>query len=87
MTEFTRGKWEAVKHLYNHSFDVMNAHSGERIAYLNQGKANAHLMASAPDMYAMLEELSDCFGQKDCSWSVSKGIEIDKLLAKARGEG
>ena len=42
--------------------------------------ANAHLIAAAPELYAMLEILSDEF----CNDSMQDEIEL--LLAKARGE-
>ena len=53
-----------------------NLGAGER-------KTNAALIAAAPDMYAMLEELATC-------GAIANGLyvaKIKKLLAKARGEG
>ena len=45
-----------------------------------EGFANAHLIAAAPEMYEMLEQLSDL---DECQMLKSK---INQLLAKARGE-
>jgi len=41
-------------------------------------KANADLIAAAPEMYAKLQELCKC--------GVIDTMDIEKLLAKARGE-
>ncbi len=52
------------------------------IAPTPQQKANAHLIASAPEMYKLLQEISEddnyeLFGAK---------LDIENLLKKARGE-
>lgn len=62
----------------------------------NRGKANAHLIAAAPDMYEMLERLKVVVDDYDYDLFCSRGAgewsqpdastEIDALLAKARGE-
>lgn len=46
----------------------------------DQSKANAHLIAAAPEMYDMLKRLSAK------QWDASEEEEIENLLAKARGE-
>jgi len=43
--------------------------------------ANANLIAAAPDMYKMLESLREDYGLL-----TDVGKDIDKLLAKARGD-
>lgn len=45
-----------------------------------ESQANAHLIASAPKMYAMLEEMAD---YDECQRFKK---QINQLLAKARGE-
>ncbi len=92
MTEakFTNGKWEVVEESEHHGFYVEDS-NGYTVADLyfisklseasvNHGdnaKANAHLIAAAPEMYEFLESL-----QLD----VSNDYKRDELLAKARGE-
>ncbi len=50
-------------------------------------KANAHLIATAPDMYAMLKEISAfaSFKPDDINLRAMKA-NIDTLLKKSRGE-
>lgn len=46
-------------------------------------EANAHLIAAAPDMLAMLEEIRECAYR----WSEIRTVEqLDKVIRKARGE-
>lgn len=47
-------------------------------------EANAHLIAAAPEMYEILSAISDCIelGQTEAL----NAFDIEKLLAKARGE-
>ena len=45
----------------------------------DQSRANAHLIAAAPEMYAMLEDLKNHH-----EYDLRK--EINELLARARGE-
>lgn len=53
-----------------------------RIIETDEDKANAHLIAAAPDMYKMLKECIQVFGE-DNDYMVE---EIEGLLAKARGD-
>lgn len=46
-------------------------------------EANAHLIASAPEMYAMLEKLSSQLTDINAHRAAD---EVERLLAKARGE-
>jgi hypothetical protein len=48
---------------------------------ISEDVANANLIAAAPEMYEMLTSLREDFG-----FNHPVGIEIDELLAKARGE-
>ena len=88
--KFTQGEWEAVIYAGGHRLDVW---SGDDRIYQNESitdsleeVANAHLIAAAPDMYRMLNDIainlkSDGNGCFDNTVGV-----IGKLLAKARGE-
>jgi hypothetical protein len=82
-TKFTEGKWVAnasefpfphgLVYIENGGFDVSGA---------PDCVANAHLIAAAPDMYAMLEMLVN--GDSINDHSIEK--EVISLLTKARGE-
>lgn len=48
-----------------------------------ESNANMHLIAAAPEMYKMLEDLSSQLTDINAHGHVN---EVDKLLAKARGE-
>ncbi len=81
MTNFTKGEWQA-------DCDVVYVTNGYTIAdcdfggleRLQECNANAHLIAAAPDMYAMLEGL--LHDGMDCE----EYDKIDNILKKARGE-
>jgi len=49
-------------------------------------KANAHLIAAAPDMYKLLNELNEHMNSDSCANSDEWIDDIKSLLAKARGE-
>lgn len=71
-----------VSDLKNHHEDGKKWCAFER----SESEANAHLIAAAPEMYAMLSALS---GQLESEWPQDAKIflnDIDALLAKARGE-
>ena len=91
-TKFTKRPWEIVTdresdhylltvncggvmkiHIITFATDITFAESVEI-------KANAHLIAAAPEMYEFIERLSDL---DDCQMLKS---ESKQLLAKARGE-
>ncbi len=110
--KFTNGNWEVVEASEHHGFYVEDS-SGYTVADLyfisklseasvNHGdnvKANAHLIAAAPEMYEMLERFLpystfDIDGNEtlhggEFKWNEDDDPMIDelkKLLAKARGE-
>jgi hypothetical protein len=81
-TKFTEGNWES---------DYYNVVSNGRVVaecgfsandYDKEEIANAHLITTAPDMYAMLEMLVN--GDSINDHSIEK--EVISLLTKARGE-
>lgn len=103
--KFTKGPW-GVTHFANgqmrvyrigrtcHEPDIANTHGDNDVS-------NAHLIAAAPEMYAMLEDLRERIGLLDeealgfvddtpdqQGWFIREEIlyNIDQLLSKARGE-
>ena len=87
-TKFTPGPWRAGLSIYKSQARVV-ADKGGRIADVfayeeEQAKANAALIAAAPEMYEGLKEIRDVM-EKDGRFC--RTVEaIDKLLKKARGE-
>ena len=84
-TKFTKGEWFAI---VDDECCFIDTYKKGLIADLeksdapcDEAEANAHLIAAAPDMYAMLEYLREDYGLL-----TDVGKDIDKLLAKARGE-
>ena len=59
-TKFTKGKWLVnIQGLDSfQSVAVMVEGGGFEVTNIPDAKANAHLIAAAPDMYAMIESLS-----------------------------
>lgn len=92
MSEFTKGPWISKEE--SGAFDIESDnlligvvlgvdldHTGFNVC--NECQANAHLIAAAPDMYGMLESLSEQLTDINAHQAVN---EIEALLAKARGE-
>ncbi|CAM0014510.1 hypothetical protein VPHK367G1_0075 [Vibrio phage K367 g1] len=83
--KFAKGPWvvkDGVVVCTNRSDSytrVAYAYSGHAIPYTEEVLNNAHLIAAAPEMYELLEFISE-------NPSETNVIEIRKLLAKARGE-
>lgn len=65
----------------NHHIAWANALTDDGDLDMDTALANAALIAAAPEMYAMLEDMLNMFAEE----SVEYGM-IQKLLAKARGE-
>ena len=60
---------------------------GVNMANRQQSRANAHLIAAAPELYEMLDMLMDASGLGDSAQLLAEEREnIIELLAKARGE-
>lgn len=85
--KFTKGKWEVVEASEHHGFYVedssgytvadlyfMSKFSGVSVDHGDNAKANANLIASAPEMYEFIET------------HMGGHPEAEALLAKARGE-
>jgi hypothetical protein len=66
--------------------DGVVAQSSLDYAHLEEMRANARLIAAAPEMYAILDEISRTV--QASIWEISEGQEnkINAVLAKARGE-
>ncbi len=80
--KFTKGPWH-----YDGDFQSIYNKYCEYIcdAPLNNS-ADKHLIACAPEMYAMLDKISDELLEAGGVWSCALAKEIEALLAKARGE-
>lgn len=89
-TQFTKGPW---------SHDDCGIVDSDTVLVCDtyvtgsEGYANANLIASAPEMYEMLERLKkecqifyDEFGEPSNPDYEAAFVEIDNLLSKARGE-
>lgn len=83
-TKFTKGEWC----IFGDWGIIKNGWETEVIATFEprgagqkESFANAHLIKTSPKMYEMLESLRENYGANDPT-----GIEIDELLADARGE-
>lgn len=91
MTKFTKGEWK-VSTLYNTLLQVSandvdicetdcNGDFDDKTGILKpteEERANAHLIAAAPDMYNFIASLQLSVVEEVC--------EAEELLAKARGE-
>jgi len=82
MLKFTPGPW------INEETAVAGPDGTLTVALLNTGnkdfKANARLIAAAPDLYELLQEVLD--GDQSEIWSSQLQLRIEETLAKARGE-
>tara|TARA_R110000782_G_C14819187_1_gene413735 strand:+ start:11359 stop:11631 length:273 start_codon:yes stop_codon:yes gene_type:complete len=86
-TNFTKGEWVAYinKVNLNHGYAAVECEDrriyGQKVYKSNEIEetANAHLIAAAPEMYAMLESFL-------CLEGLIKTDKIQALLTKARGE-
>ena len=94
MSEFTKGPWHVGEKRgefvdINHSDDTPGAISGTlakitaRLTWLDEAKANAHLITASPDMYeALLAYDTACVLDEQ----YRAAILTKKALAKANGE-
>ena len=87
MPNFTNGPW---KFLVNNNDDEMTSFYGVSMGNnytpvsTNRSRSDAHLIAAAPEMYEMLENVLTEYKEMLGMSQEVKGIE--QLLAKARGE-
>jgi hypothetical protein len=83
--KFTKGEWKILDK-YQVGINVDFGDGFFTVAscqVFNEAKANAHLIAAAPEMYSELDELSGIIRRMGVD---SASDRIDLLLAKARGE-
>ena len=99
MTQFTKGKWTADdmgEYVFAHGFDMMICQM-RGWAYLKaQGlsdaeaievqKANARLIAAAPDMYHWIESLLHDINLNDDSSILGDIRELASLIARIQGD-
>ena len=57
-TKFTKGEWKVERFVNNKGFEISFNDDGEVVADYIYEEADAHLIAAAPSMYAMLEEVA-----------------------------
>lgn len=95
-TKFTPGPWRAGLSIYKSQARVV-ADKGGRIADVfayeeEQAKANAALIAAAPEMYDVLQHYFDLLEQANNGDAVAECklfediVLIEQVLMKARGE-
>ena len=91
-TKFTKGEWQVSGDGLNVNSGgcrVARAYSGSNIAYVQPARANAHLIAAAPEMYAIIANIVKYSKLNDSSvneYTHNSILSFEKLLAKARGE-
>ena len=83
MERFTKGEWSAsgngdVNFEVCHVSQDVSVYSSETT---QSAKHDAILIAAAPDMYAMLKQI-----QIEGGLGIARHRQIDRVLAKARGE-
>lgn len=87
-TKFTKGEWRVDVCRLTGVASVIpekGMYTHDSICLCMGDKANAHLIAAAPDMYKMLEITMNILNGDDFENEVSNQ-DIKELLAKARGE-
>ncbi|AEY69679.1 hypothetical protein V19_10 [Brucella phage V_19] len=92
--KFTKGPWEWVKSKndnwssYDLSPGILTKDTADGTPFGDEiDRANAHLIAAAPELYRNLEEVRKWMDEDDLGpWEAAFCAEIDALLAKARGE-
>jgi hypothetical protein len=86
-TKFTKGEWVQC---FANGIVIQTESTGygicRVIGNLESDRANANLIACAPEMYAMLDKISDELLEAGGVWNCALAKDIEALLAKARGE-
>lgn len=81
--KFTKGEWVVTDTYSNYIYDVVRIGNFDMKV---KSEANAHLIAAAPEMYEMLDEVSHVLGHELNPTNKSYIKAIKELLTKARGE-
>jgi hypothetical protein len=89
--KYAMGPWKVVKHanwLSINSADGLFIVEVEPVEkpFIDRKAANAALIAAAPELYDMVEELSNYLDEKGLLRDQELIIKADRLRAKARGE-
>jgi hypothetical protein len=83
ISSFTKGEWYTYPNGVGcDGFAIVVTPIGRLIAP-DEEKANAHLIAAAPEMYNVLQDIVDLRIDDECTINIKA---IKQLLAKARGE-
>ena len=89
--KFTKGEWivdydndSSCEWYYTGPAKVEYSYNVSAIEHL-EAKANAHLIASAPEMYEMLSKIHD-YLEVSGPTGFNLSLDINDLLKKARGE-
>jgi hypothetical protein len=88
-TKFTTGPWHSgMRTIEGRKIgDHHVSAAGYCIAVVDSNAANAHLIATAPELYEVLDAAVICFRQRDQQPHEVKLVQWAKLvLSKARGE-
>ena len=93
-TKFTKGEWAKRDNAIGIIDDSDTQSYGmirfichvDKYDFESEWQANAHLIATAPDMYKELDKLLEILNHETKSVTSLDVCRIEKLLAKARGE-
>lgn len=85
--KFTKGEWKIQDDGYGMIGVILKKGLGILVGRKSkETQANAHLIAAAPEMYEMLDEVSHVLGHELNPTNKTYIKAIKELLAKARGE-
>lgn len=85
--KFTKGQWKAT--ISNNGRHQISGDNGKQVCAMwncKERDSNAALIACAPEMYEMLDEISDGLLDAGGYGNCALAKRIETLLAKARGE-
>ena len=89
-TKFTKGEWKIQDDGYGMIGVLLKKGVGILIGRKSkEAQANAHLIAAAPEMYSLINDLRHAVSMAGIGGGVNNTEvlkSIDELLAKARGE-
>ena len=86
-TKFTKGQWKAT--VSNNGRHQISGDNGKQVCAMwncKERDSNAALIACAPEMYEMLNDISDILLSIGGRGNHIMAERIEPLLAKARGE-
>lgn len=89
MTTHTPGPWGSsgtAGHETHGQYAVYHLGTGKDIAIVYDGKANARLIAAAPELLKALVEASDALTELDPLGKHHNAVLIDNAIAKVKGQ-